>query len=277
MIGLQTLALVLSTLHLGRPHRFYRAFNNLRYSPVSREVAGIAVFYNLLGAYTVLTAFPQLSQWLPASLLLNLTALAGYGAALSGVAALYFMHRIYRIPARPFWNHWQVLSSFYGSMLALGPLAVGLVFAPLAADSSVLLGALAWVVVAGIALEAIGLYAHARDMRRQGGEGAAAQYLQTTQFAYSYAARNAVLGLALCGVLAFALFVPQGAVGMVAWLIIALLATAAAVVGRMLFYALVIPTTMPGAFFWRNPAFQEHARETGLAKMPQVGVAMDCH
>jgi hypothetical protein len=27
-----------------RPHRFYRAFNNLRYSPVSREVVGIAAF-----------------------------------------------------------------------------------------------------------------------------------------------------------------------------------------------------------------------------------------
>jgi DMSO reductase anchor subunit len=277
MIGLQTLALVLSTLHLGRPHRFYRAFNNLRYSPVSREVAGIAVFYNMLGAYTVLTAFPQLAQWLPAALLSGLTAFAGYGAALSGIAALYFMHRIYRIPARPFWNHWQVLTSFYGCMLALGALAVGLVFAPLAGDSSVLLGALAWVVVAGFVLEAIGLYAHARDMKQQGGEGAAAQYLQTTQFAYSYAARNAVLGLALSGVLAFALFTPQGTVGMAAWLLIAALATAAAVVGRMLFYALVIPTTMPGAFFWRNPAFQEHARETGLAKMPQVGVAYEGH
>ncbi|MCP5431096.1 MAG: dimethyl sulfoxide reductase anchor subunit [Chromatiaceae bacterium] len=53
LIGLQTLGLVLSTLHLGRPHRFYRAFNNLRHSPVSREVAGVAVFYNLLGLYAV--------------------------------------------------------------------------------------------------------------------------------------------------------------------------------------------------------------------------------
>ena len=105
MIGLQTLALVLSTLHLGKPHLFYRAFNNLRYSPVSREVAGIAVFYNMLGAYTVLTAFPQLSQWLPVSLISILTTFTGYGAALSGLAALYFMHKIYRIPARPFWNH----------------------------------------------------------------------------------------------------------------------------------------------------------------------------
>lgn len=277
MIGLQTLALVLSTLHLGRPHRFYRAFNNLRYSPVSREVAGIAVFYNLLGAYTVLTAFPQLRQWLPIDVLSTLTTLSGYGAALSGIAALYFMHKIYRIPARPFWNHWQVLTSFYGSMLALGPLAVGLVFAPLVADSAALLGMMAWIIVAGFVLEAIGLYAHARDMKRNGGEGAAAQYALTTQFGYSYLSRNSALAFAALGMLAFALFVPQGSAGIAVWAFVALLATAAAVVGRMLFYALVIPTTMPGAFFWRNPAFQEHARETGLAKMPQVGVAYDAH
>lgn len=277
MVGVQTLALVLSTLHLGRPHRFYRAFNNLRYSPVSREVAGIAVFYNLLGAYIVLTAFPQLAQWLPAGLLSSLTTLAGYGAALSGVVALYFMHRIYRIPARPFWNHWQVLASFYGSMLALGPLAIGLVFAPLADNGSALLATLAWVVAAGLALESLGLIAHARDMKRRGGEGAAAHHMQATQFGYTYASRNGVLALALLGVLVFALSAPQGAAGIVAWLLLALASVVAAVVGRMLFYALVIPMTMPGAFFWRNPAFQEHARETGLAKMPQVGVAMDAH
>ena len=277
MIGLQTLALVLSTLHLGKPHLFYRAFNNLRYSPVSREVAGIAVFYNMLGAYTVLTVFPQLGQWLPVSLLSGLTALSGYGAALSGIVALYFMHSIYRIPARPFWNHWQVLASFYGSMLVLGPLVVGLVFAPLADDSSALLVTMAWAVIVGLTFESIGLIAHARDMRQQGGEGAAAQFVQGTQFAYSYLSRNIVLGLALAGMQAFALLAPQGAIAIATWMLLTLVIVAAAVVGRMLFYALVIPTTMPGAFFWRNPAFQEHARETGLAKMPQVGVVMDCH
>ena len=34
---------------------------------------------------------------------------------------------------------------------------------------------------------------------------------------------------------------------------------------------------MPGAFFWRNRGFVEHARETGLADMPQVGVVYDKH
>jgi len=277
MIGLQTLALVLSTLHLGRPHRFYRAFNNLRHSPVSREVAGIAVFYNMLGAYTLLSAFPQLGQWVPAAWLSMLGMISGYAAALSGIAALYFMHRIYRIPARPFWNHWQVLTSFYGSMLVLGPLLAGLVFAPLVSDSSMLLNVLAWAVVAGLALEAIGLFAHARDMQQQGGEGAAAQMVQTTQFAYSYLLRNVVLGLTLFGMLAFIVLAPKGEMAMVLWLVLSLASVIFAVVGRMLFYALVIPTTMPGAFFWRNPAFQQHARETGLAKMPQVGVVMDGH
>ena len=277
MIALQTLALVLSTLHLGRPHRFYRAFNNLRHSPVSREVAGIAVFYNMLGAYTMLTVFPQLGQWVPVEWLSLLGVISGYGAALSGLVALYFMHRIYRIPARPFWNHWQVLSSFYGSMLVFGPLLAGLVFAPLAVESGALLHMLAWVVIIGLAVEAIGLMAHARDMQKQGGEGAAAHMLQTTQFAYSYLMRNVLLGMSLLGALAFVAIAPQGEMAIALWVLLSLATAIFSVVGRMLFYALVIPTTMPGAFFWRNPAFQQHARETGLAKMPQVGVVMEGH
>jgi hypothetical protein len=34
---------------------------------------------------------------------------------------------------------------------------------------------------------------------------------------------------------------------------------------------------MPGAFFWKNQGFVEHARETGLADMPQLGVAYEKH
>ncbi len=40
---------------------------------------------------------------------------------------------------------------------------------------------------------------------------------------------------------------------------------------------LVIPTTMPGAFFWRNQGLVEHAREVGLADMAQLGVAYQRH
>ena len=45
------------------------------------------------------------------------------------------------------------------------------------------------------------------------------------------------------------------------------------ITGRALFYVLVIPTTMPGAFFWKNKSFEEHARDIGLADNPAVGVA----
>ena len=34
---------------------------------------------------------------------------------------------------------------------------------------------------------------------------------------------------------------------------------------------------MPGAFFWKNKAFEEHARESGLVDMEQVGVVRELH
>jgi hypothetical protein len=55
------------------------------------------------------------------------------------------------------------------------------------------------------------------------------------------------------------------------------MAVVGAVVGRALFYVLVVPTTMPGAFFWKNKGFEEHARATGLAVRKQVGVVHHAH
>jgi len=51
----------------------------------------------------------------------------------------------------------------------------------------------------------------------------------------------------------------------------------ASLMGRALFYVLVVPTTMPGAFFWKNKGFEQHARDIGLADMPQVGVVPNRH
>ena len=34
---------------------------------------------------------------------------------------------------------------------------------------------------------------------------------------------------------------------------------------------------MPGAFFWKNQGFVEHARDVGLADMPQMGVEHERH
>ena len=80
------------------------------------------------------------------------------------------------------------------------------------------------------------------------------------------------MGIAIATTLALA-NVPNFAT----WALIALSLVATAAVGRALFYVLVIPTTMPGAFFWKNPAFQDHARGAGLAEMQQVGVQIVRH
>ncbi len=281
LIALQTFALVISTLHLGRPHRFYRAFNNLRYSPVSREVAAVAVFYNLLGAYAVLTALPQLFVWLPDSVVNALRQGSGWLAVVAGPLALYFMQRIYRIAARPFWNHWQVLSSFFGSMLSLGPLLAALVFVPLllaqGESFAPLLQTLALPMLTGLLLESFGLYRHVAHLNAIGGEGQAAHHEQISSFGKTYWARNSALGLG-AGLLFLAMVLPLNAGGTLAlWALLAVILVTAAVVSRALFYVLVIPTTMPGAFFWKNPGFQGHARDTGLAAMPQVGVQVGTH
>src|SRR5206468_814237 len=49
--------LFMSTMHLGKPKRFYRGFNNLRHSPVSREGLGIAIFIGALGLH-ILASLP---------------------------------------------------------------------------------------------------------------------------------------------------------------------------------------------------------------------------
>jgi membrane-bound ClpP family serine protease len=105
----------------------------------------------------------------------------------------------------------------------------------------------------------------------------ASHYEQCTSFGNTYLLRNAGIGvsmllLGLIGVLNL-----EGSTALFLWLLSAMLVAATALIGRALFYALVIPTTMPGAFFWRNKGFEEHARETGLAEMPQVGVLPECH
>jgi len=284
LLGIETYALFISTMHLGKPHRFYRAFNNLRYSPVSREVASLAVFYNLLGVYALIVSFPfVLTDWLgfSAETVAMLTAVVGWATVVAGPVSLFFMHSIYRIKARPFWNHWQVLTSFYGNMFALGGLLIAIVYGSVlfasGQDTAALFNITAWLMFGGLALEGLGLWRHAVDMDKQGGEGAGSHYMQRSEFGKTYLARNSGLIISTLMVAMMLWLSPVSGLGLASMIIIGLLMLATAVVGRALFYVLVIPTTMPGAFFWKNKGFQEHARETGLAEMPQVGVVPDSH
>ena len=256
-IVLVGLGMAASTAHLGKTLRFYRGFNNLRHSNLSREALATAVF----GAATGLYLIADLAGWT------RVAPAFGAAAVVAGVATIFYMVRCYLIPARPFWNHWQAGASFVGASLALGGW-IGLALVPGWPPR------LCWAIVTGLALEIAGLVGHARDMRAAEHEGAVSHHVQTTTFGQVYRLRNALLpgNLILVGALTVA-----GVTELVPWLVAALLGLGSATVGRALFYVVVVPTTMPGAFFWKNKGFEEHARDIGLAANPAVGVAPTDH
>jgi DMSO reductase anchor subunit len=287
--------LFMSTMHLGKPKRFYRGFNNLRHSPVSREGLGIAIFMGALGLHILfsLPANPwfqalaralfgiDVSSSIGTAMAQNMATGFGTLAVLGSAAGLYYMNRCYRIKARPFWDHWQVTTAFVGSALSLGSLLAGaVVIATLAFTGQSVLGA-AWVcgglLALGLLIEGVGHTAHARTMGRAEHEGGASYYIQTTTFGKTFALRNALLGvnvLLACGLLTTMLAQDGlGLVTLLGWAVVGATAVVTSLIGRALFYVLVIPTTMPGAFFWKNKGFEDHARDIGLANLPQVGVA----
>ena len=96
-------------------------------------------------------------------------------------------------------------------------------------------------------------------------EGAVSHYEQTTTFGKSYLMRNILLLANIVAVGFVAAYGLSGVIGIALGVLLSLSILTSAIFGRALFYVLVIPTTMPGAFFWRNKGFEEHARETGLA------------
>jgi len=279
MLGLETLALFLSTMHLGKPLRFYRAFNNLKFSPVSREVAGIAVFFNSLGAhFLALLVDTQLGENVLAQ---QAATFFAYAAAISGPIAIYFMHKIYRIEARPFWNHWQVLTAFFGNMLSLGSLITGLFFVPVllfnAQSVTGLLQVIALVMLAGLVIEAIGHYFHARHLNVKGREGAVSYYEQVTTFGKTNLLRYTLLSVNIIAAAILIFVTEMSAISYIAWVLLSLSVVTTSVISRAMFYVMVVPTTMPGAFFWKNKGFEAHARETGLADAVQAGIVSSTH
>jgi DMSO reductase anchor subunit len=283
-VGLAGLGMLMSATHLGKPWRFYRGFNNLRHSPVCREGLGICLFMLFAGLH-LLAMLPEntmftsmFGEW---GSFRATASTMGYLAMISGGVGVYYMYRCYRIPARPFWNHWQTGSSFVGTALGLGGVVLGAIGVPtlmlIGADALALLKlCLASVVVGGV-LEAFGLWRHGVAMDKANNEGSVSHYIQCTLFGKTYTLRN----LMLLGNLILAITLLSTAeVGPLSLLVSALLCGSimvTALIGRCLFYVLVVPTTMPGAFFWKNKDFEEHARDIGLANMPQVGVVAHTH
>ncbi|MFQ5598604.1 MAG: DmsC/YnfH family molybdoenzyme membrane anchor subunit [Nitrospiria bacterium] len=281
LVIIQTLGLVSSTLHLGKPQYFYRAFNNLRHSWVSREIAAMGTFFNLLGAYTLVTLFPGIMGWLPEGLSLNLPDLFGWGASLTGPVGIYCMYRCYRIPARPFWDHWHTGGVFFASGLILGSGMLGLTFgsAGLLTGEAIeaLLNLLAWPLAAGLGLQGIALYVHRMYLERRGEEASVSRMLMLGAQGKVHRLRLCMWAILMAASLAFILFPLSGSVGLAAWTLVFILALCNEIIGRALFYILVVPTTVPRAFFWGNQRFETDARKSGLAVLPQVGVVEEGH
>lgn len=298
-LGLGAIGNVMSAMHLGKPHRFYRGFNNLRHSPMSREILGVALFMAMLGMHTLFSVpgngvlqnlytslfAANLNDLLAPELSASLAHGFGVACIVTTVFCLYYMTQCYRIEARPFWNHYQVATAFVGSALALGALLVGsfMLVASLitGGDYSAVIMATGCVVAVGIALEGFGLVMHNRDLSAAEHEGAASHYIQCTTFGKTYLLRNGIMAVNLLFVIGFVtasyFFDFSATIALLGWVLIAVGLLMSSIIGRALFYVLVIPTTMPGAFFWKNKGFEEHARDIGLANLPQVGVVPDVH
>jgi len=291
LCALQATGLILSTMHLGKPMRFYRGFNNLRYSPVSREALGVALFFTGIAA---LTGFEILGLGLEhfgfltaegSNSLISALNTAYHSAAIfaisTGLIGLYWMYRSYRIPARPFWDHKQVATTFFGTLFSLGSVVLALVGIPTllltGQDYSQLLQITAGLATLGLVAEGLGLMAHAKYLNTESGEGAAAHYVQQTTFGKTYILRNVLMAASALLTATVALVFSDSVFGLALAAVASLAIISSLLIGRALFYILVIPTTMPGAFFWKNKGFEEHARDVGLADMPQVGVVPACH
>jgi DMSO reductase anchor subunit len=191
LVAVSTLGLFKLNMHLGKPHRFYRGFNNLRLSPVSREIAGVSMFYTGLLGYTAFSLWDNPLF----NLIANVFVVVG---VVGGAVGLYYMYKLYRIPARPFWNHWQTGTAFVGTALSLGSLLMAgtsAVMLPLALpETQALLQCLAGIMLGGLIVEGIGHIAHARAMHGAEHEGAVSYYVQTTEYGKSYLLRNFLLG-----------------------------------------------------------------------------------
>lgn len=299
-VAMMSFALFMSVTHLGKPFRFYRGFNNLRYSPMSREGFGLAMFstgaaittlFALLGNSVIIdwlstlfaTDLAAMSATWPLS---SLISISGCFTFLAGTAGIYYMNQCYQIKARPFWHHWQTATSFIGNSLSIGAFFAALLVSSslyftysdtaLSAQSA---SVFALVFTLGLIIEAIGLYAHNNKLNKSDNEGGAAHYVQCTTFGKTYMLRNVLLATNIAislGLLAYQSYSNSEFIWL-AWLTLALVNCISAVIGRALFYILVLPTTMPGAFFWKNKGFEQHARDIGLADNPASGIAPLAH
>jgi Fe-S-cluster-containing dehydrogenase component/DMSO reductase anchor subunit len=211
------LALAASTLHLGRPIHAYRALKMWRRSWLSREVLAFTAFSASAAAYAAML-------WLA---LPGAAAIGGLTTVL-GLAGVMASGCIYRVPSRPVWNSPSTPGQFTLTAGILGPLfaaAVG------AGDQRSLALTAATMAGAQFALLAL-LFFRCIDADSLELRGTAR--LLSTVLARRMLLRSALLGL---GAVVLPLWGPGAALGGLALV----LAAAAEILGRHLFFVSVVP------------------------------------
>lgn len=110
---LMGLALMVSFLHLSRPHASVFAMSNLGASWLSREIILAGVFF-FFTALVYLVPGPAMGKW-PSALMI--------ASGFVGLILVYSMVRLYMIPTVPAWNNPSTPLAFFSSTLLLGALA----------------------------------------------------------------------------------------------------------------------------------------------------------
>ena len=134
LVILTSIALTISTLHLGRPAYAWRALKMWRRSWLSREVLLFTLFFGALAAATACTAATALRITVP----FHATAICSWAAATFALAGTIASASIYLVQARPSWNmrhtpvDFLLTAVFLGSLLsyALGSMPLTLRLLP---------------------------------------------------------------------------------------------------------------------------------------------------
>ncbi len=122
LVGVLLLAAALVSLaHLGSPRRAWRALGNLGSSWLSREILFLMLFGAGWAAFALLE-----TGGLAGSVAMG--AVGGTAGAL-GLALLWTMARLYRLPAVPSWNTPLTPASFFLTAGSLGALGTALILA----------------------------------------------------------------------------------------------------------------------------------------------------
>lgn len=105
-------SLVGAHFHLSRPYHSILALLNIKSSWLSREIL-FSLLFSILVSYLCWLQMRKPQAY-------RLKSCVGWAAVLSGVATIYAMANIYKLPTQPVWETVSTLSTFLLSALILG-------------------------------------------------------------------------------------------------------------------------------------------------------------